>query len=65
MKPHYTAKMYLDNNDVIENSSDDLEQLSVWMDEQVESAFSTIKGEILDNKRHEVIKRFEFSPPEE
>ena len=65
MKHQYTAKMYLDDDEVIENSGDDLEQLSVWMDEQAESAFSTIKGEILDNKTHEVIKRFEFNPPEE
>lgn len=65
MKHRYTAKLYLNDEEFIENFGDDLDQLYIWMSEQAESAFSTIKGEILDNKKNAIIRKFEFIPPEE
>lgn len=65
MKHRYTAKVYFEDGQLIENTGDNLEQLTTWMSEQAEAAFSDIKGEIIDNQTHFVVQNIQYSPPSE
>ncbi len=65
MKHKYTAKVYLEDEEMIENTGNDLDQLKIWMQGQAEATYSEIRGEIIDNNTHKVIDSMEYSPPED
>lgn len=65
MKHKYTAKIYFDDGEMILSSGDDIEELMMWMNNQAEASFGEIKGEIIDNMTHQIVKQFEFTPPPE
>lgn len=62
MKHHYTAKVYFDNDEMVENSGNDIDMLIEWMQSQAEAKYGDIKGEITDNKAHQIVKSIQFSP---
>ena len=65
MKPKYTAKIYFENGDILENYGDNIKQLIIWMRSQAQFRFSQISGEIVDNKIHRVIKNIQYDPAED
>jgi len=64
MTPNYTAKMYLDKDEILQNSGDDMDQLYTWMLAQAEGKFGNIHGEVIDNMTQEVVRQFRKVPPE-
>lgn len=60
MKHKYIAKVYVDD-EIVETSGDNVEELIVWMNGQAESSFNEIKGDIIDNKTHQIIKSIQYS----
>lgn len=64
MTPNYTAKMYLDKDEILQNSGDDMDQLYTWMLAQAEDKFGNIRGEVIDNVTQEVVRQFRKVPPE-
>lgn len=65
MKHRYTAKLYFEDGRVIENTSNDIDELTKWITDQAEATFSDVKGEIFDNHLHCIAKTIQFSPPDE
>ncbi len=66
MKHHtYSAKIVFEDDDILENSDDDLEKLTSWVYRQAEASFGEMKAEIYDNRTHQVIKNIQYIPPEE
>lgn len=63
MKHKYTAKLYLEDGEVILNTADDIEELIEWMNEQTEESLDDVKGEIIDNATQQVVKNFPDNPP--
>ncbi|GEM_PF-1070193 len=63
MKYTYTAKIYLEDGEVILHSGNNVEELMVWMHGQAEASFGDMNGEIIDNKTHHVVKHFQYTPP--
>lgn len=61
MKNKFTAKVYINNDEMIESSGDNLEQLTDWVYSQAESTFGEVKAEIIDNKNHKVVKNIEYN----
>lgn len=64
MTYRYIVKVYFEDGEIIENSGDDLEYLTEWLSDQVESSFGEIKGEIYDNHTNHLVKTIEYSPPD-
>lgn len=64
MKHKYTAKVYLEDGEIILNSGDDVEELTAWMNTQAEASFDEINGEIIDNMTQQIVKHFQYTPPE-
>jgi hypothetical protein len=64
MTYRYTAKVYFEDGEIIENKGDNLEQLTEWLSDQVESSFGEIKGEIYDHHENHLVKTIEYSPPD-
>lgn len=62
MKHRFSAKLMMDNEQVIENSDDDLIVLTQWMTDQAGNTFSDVKGEIIDNRTHRIVRSIHFSP---
>lgn len=60
----YTAKIYLEKDEILQGSGDDIDQLYAWMLAQAESHFGNVHGEIIDNKTHERVKQFRKAPPD-
>lgn len=60
----YTAKVHFSDGEVIESSGDNLEQLQAWIYTQGEVSSDEVKGEILDNKTHQIIKKIQYTPNE-
>lgn len=65
MKHRYIAKVYFEDGQILENTSNDLEELTKWMSDQAEATFNDIKGEILDIHSNRVVKSIQYSPPNE
>ena len=61
MKHRYLAKVYLDEDEIVENTSDTVDQLIDWINKQAESGPGVISGEIIDSKTHHVVKKFKFN----
>ncbi|MHB1946643.1 MAG: hypothetical protein ACYCQI_00840 [Gammaproteobacteria bacterium] len=64
MTPNYTAKMYLDKDEILQNTGDDMDQLYTWMLAQAEDKFGNIRGEVIDNMTQEVVRQFRKVPPD-
>lgn len=64
MKHKYTAKIYLDDGEAIFTSGNDIEELIAWLNSQAEASFGELNGEIIDNATQEVVKHFQYVPPE-
>lgn len=60
MKHKYTAKVYVSDDEIIETSGDNVEELILWMNSQAEASFSEIKGDIIDNKTHQIVKSVQY-----
>lgn len=56
MKHRYIAKVYFEDGQMLENSGDNLEELTSWVSNQQEAAFDDIKGEIFDTHLHKIVK---------
>lgn len=63
MKHRYFAKIYLVDGQIIENSSENLEEIKIWLSDQTEAALGDFTAEIFDNHTHKIIKKIQFSPP--
>lgn len=64
MKQKFTAKIYLDADQILENSGDDIDHLYTWMLAQAEEKFGNVHGVVIDNKTQEVVRKFRKVPPE-
>lgn len=64
MKHKYTAKIYLEKDEMVHNSGDDLDGLYTWMLAQAEDKFGNVHGEIVDNQSQEVVRKFRKAPPD-
>jgi hypothetical protein len=64
MKFHYTAKFYIDKQEIAHESGDDLDQLYDWMIIKAQGQFGDLHGEVIDNKTGKVVKAFRKSPPD-
>lgn len=64
MHQNYTAKLTTNADEIIENSDDNLDSLITWVQKQMETSMGEMQGDIIDNKTHQVVKHFQFSPPE-
>lgn len=64
MKHRYIAKVYLEDGQMLENSGDNLEELTSWVSGQAEASFGDIKGEIFDTHLHKIVKTIQCTPPE-
>lgn len=64
MKHRYTAKIYLENGEILINSGDNVEELTAWINAEVESNFDEVKGEVIDNNTETVVKSIQYSSPE-
>lgn len=62
MKHKYTAKIYFENDEVAENSADDIQQLITWMHNEAKTRSSDINGEIFDNTTHRIVKNIQYNP---
>lgn len=64
MKSSYTAKIYLGEDEILENSKNDIDELYAWMLGQAEGKFGNIHGEIIDNKTNTIVRKFRKAPPD-
>jgi len=64
MQTRYTAKFYLGNKLILEQSSDHVDELYHWLLSTAQGKLGDIKGEIIDNKTQEIIKRLKKIPAE-
>lgn len=60
MKHKYTAKVYISDDEIVETSGDNVEELILWMNSQAEASFNDITGDIVDNKTHQIIKSVQY-----
>lgn len=63
-KPRYTAKIYFDDQEIVDSSGNDLEELTAWMLLQSEGKFGNYSGEIIDNETKKVVQTFRRTPPD-
>jgi hypothetical protein len=63
MKQKYTAKMYLEKDEIASKSGDDLDGLYTWMLAHAEGK-GNVHGSIVDNNSHEIVRQFRKSPPD-
>lgn len=64
MTSKYTAKIYLEKDEIMDNSGDDIDELYTWMICRAEGAFGNVHGQIIDNATQETVKRFRKAPPD-
>ena len=62
MKAKYTARIYLEVNEILKREGDEMEELYTWMLVQAEGKFGSVRGEITDNKSKQVVKQFRKTP---
>lgn len=60
----YTAKIYMDDEVLMEESGEDLDELYNWMMLKAHGKFGNISGEIIDNQSKKVVRSFRKSPPD-
>lgn len=60
----YTAKIYVDKDEVAHESGNDIDELYNWMLTKAQGKFGNFNGEIIDNKTQKVVKRFRKAPPD-
>lgn len=60
----YTAKIYLEKDEIAHRLGDDVDDLYAWMLAKAEDTFGNVHGEILDNKTQQSIKQFRKAPPD-
>ncbi len=58
MKAKYTARIYLEANEILNKSGDEVEELYTWLLVQAEGKFGSVHGEITENKSKQVVKQF-------
>lgn len=61
---HYTAKIFINNDEIAHESGDDIDALYTWMLLKAEGKFGDFHGQIIDNKTHKVVKQFRKAPPD-
>lgn len=64
MKAKYTARVYFDDEEIVDNTGDNLEELIAWMLSQAEENFGNYRGEIIDNETKKVVHSFRHAPPD-
>lgn len=64
MSYKYSAKIYIDGSEIEYNAGDDLEKLYTWLLTTAQGKFGDVSGEVIDNKTHQVVKKFRKSPPD-
>ena len=60
----YTAKIYFDDEEVMQEEGNDVDELYNWMLAKTQGKFGNFNGEIIDNKTGESIKGFRKAPPD-
>lgn len=60
----YTAKIYVDKDEVAHESGDDADELYNWMLIKAQGKFGNLHGEITDNKSGKIIRSFRKAPPD-
>ncbi len=64
MKHRYTARIFLEKDEIEGGYGDDLEDLYTWMLAQAEGKFGNVHGEIIDTTTNKVVKKFVKAPPD-
>lgn len=64
MKLRYTARIYIDKEEIAHESGDNADELYEWMIIKAQGKFGNLHGEITDNKTGEVVKAFRKAPPD-
>lgn len=64
MKHKYTAKIYLEKDEMMHNLGDDIDELYTWMLTLAEGQFGNVHGEIVDNHTQEIVRKFRKAPPD-
>ena len=64
MTHKFTAKLYLDKDDIAENVGDDVDRLYTWMLAQADEKFGDVHGEVINNATGEVVRKFRKVPPD-
>ncbi len=60
----YTAKLYIDDEEIGHESGDNVDELYNWMLMKAQGKFGNLNGEIIDNKTRKAVKSFRKSPPD-
>ena len=60
----YLAKIYLEDDEIEDNSGDDIDELYAWMLVRAEGKFGSVHGEIIDSKSNKVVRQFRKTPPD-
>lgn len=63
MQAKYTAKVYFDDEEIVDKTGDNLNELIAWMLSQAED-LGNYRGEIIDNKTKKIVHSFRHSPPD-
>lgn len=64
MAIRYTAKVYVDEDEIAHESGNDVDELYTWMLLKAEGKFGNFHGHVVDNKTGKVIKSFRKAPPD-
>lgn len=60
----YTAKIYIDDDEIAEESGDDADELYNWMLVKAQGKFGNFNGEVIDNETKKTVKSFRKAPPD-
>jgi hypothetical protein len=58
MDKQFTATVYCQNEAIASKAGDDLDKLYTWMLIQVNGHSNDIRGEIIDNQTHAILRTF-------
>lgn len=64
MTHKYTAKIFLEKDEIMHNTGDDLDELYAWMISRSEGVFGNVHGKVIDNATQEILKQFRKTPPD-
>lgn len=60
----YTAKIYVDTDEIAQEGGDDVDELYNWMLAKAQGKFGNFNGDIIENKTGKIVKSFRKAPPD-
>jgi hypothetical protein len=64
MGAHFTARIFLEKEEVTHQDGEDANELYTWMLARADGVFGNCHGEIIDNYTKKVIQQFRKAPPD-